>query len=46
MIATYFCILFRPNLVENHLALLLSAWIGAGILEVNAFILSSIMRIF
>ncbi|XP_045157719.2 rapamycin-insensitive companion of mTOR-like isoform X2 [Mercenaria mercenaria] len=23
----------RPNLVENHLALLLSAWIGAGILD-------------
>ncbi|XP_061180915.1 rapamycin-insensitive companion of mTOR-like [Saccostrea echinata] len=23
----------RPNLIENHLALLLSAWIGAGILE-------------
>ena len=25
---------FRPNLVENHVALLLSAWVNAGLLEV------------
>ena len=26
---------FRPNLVENHLALLLAAWLEAGILDVS-----------
>jgi hypothetical protein len=29
--------LFRPNLVDNHIALLLSAWISAGLLEVGGF---------
>ena len=27
----------RPNLVENHTALLLAAWIRAGILDVSSF---------
>ena len=29
----------RPNLVENHMALLLSSFISAGLLEVSAIIL-------
>ncbi|KAK7495005.1 hypothetical protein BaRGS_00013645 [Batillaria attramentaria] len=35
------CAATRPNLVENHLALLLSAWISAGLLEALIEVITS-----